>query len=79
MFGAVRDAHLVHHTGHPLAAHAGRDIVIQERKLDVFFNRQLINQVERLEDETDVLLADIAEFGLRLSRNIRFHENIVAA
>src|SRR6185437_7249794 len=38
-------------------------LAIGERQLDVFVHREITNQVEALEDETDLLVADACAVG----------------
>jgi hypothetical protein len=37
--------------------------VVEERELDIFLHRKLVDQVEALEDEADVALARLGELG----------------
>ena len=51
--------------------------MIQECKLDVFGNIEFVNQVEALEDEADVLLANVASLRFRVARHILVEEEKV--
>ncbi len=64
MLGAVGDADPVHHRIDARAPIRGRHIVIKQRQLDILAHRQLVDQVEALEDEADVALAEVGELGL---------------
>ncbi len=75
---SVRDAHTIHGFGDTLLAFAGRHVVIEQRQLDVLGDGQLVDQVEVLEDEADVLLADLAALLLRISSDILVKEEVIA-
>ena len=64
MLGAMGDADLVEHPVDARLALAGRDVVIEQGKLDIFADRQFVDQVEALEDEADVALAGVRKLGL---------------
>ncbi len=59
MTGAVGDAHAVHYLGDAPFTLTGRHVVVEQRELDVFCNVQLVDQVKALENEADILLADV--------------------
>ena len=57
---------LVEHRVDPRAC--ARDagmIVVEQRKLDILADGQLVDQIEALEDEADVALAGVGELRLR--------------
>src|SRR5262245_19647652 len=55
---AVAHPHALERIGHALLTLGSRHAAVRERKLDVFVDRQIANQVERLEDESDLAIAD---------------------
>ena len=48
---------------HPLLALGRRHPAIGERKLDVLVHRQIADQIERLENESDLAIADARALG----------------
>ena len=58
VFRAVRHAHALEGVGHTLAAFGRPHPAVGERQLDVLEHRQVANQVEALEDESDLAIAD---------------------
>jgi hypothetical protein len=68
--GAVANAHLVHGFSHPRLALGGRDAVVQQRQFDVLCHRQFFDEVEALEDEADVLLAQSRQPGFAGPRDL---------
>ena len=56
---AVLDGHARHDVFHALAALGGGDVHVAQRQLDVFKHVQLVDEVEALEHEADVALAEL--------------------
>jgi hypothetical protein len=42
----------------------GGDIVVEQSELDILADGELVDQIEALEDEADILLADLGELRL---------------
>ena len=61
---AVRHPHAFERFHHPfLALRRRHSLPVGKRQLDVFVHRQIANQVETLEDETNLLIADARALG----------------
>ena len=58
VLGPVGDGHSLHHGRDPLLALRGADVQVAQRQLNVFIYVQFVNQVETLEHEADVTLAE---------------------
>ena len=61
MSGPVRNADPIHDGCDPMLALACRHIVVQQRKLDIFGDREFVDQVEALKDESDIVLTQMRE------------------
>ncbi len=59
VLGAVGDGHPLHHGRNPLFALCGADVQVAQRQLYVFIDVQLVDEVEALEHEADVALAEL--------------------
>ena len=59
VLGAVGDGHSLHHGRDPLLALRGADVQVAQRQLYVFIDVQLVDEVEALEHEADVALAEL--------------------
>ena len=79
VLGAVRHAHAIHHLGNLLLALAGGHLVVEQGQLDVLGHRQFVDQVEALENEADVLLADRTEALLGVTGNVFVEKPVIAA
>ena len=79
MPGAVAEADPVEHGQGAIPAVGARDPLIEERDLDVLRDRELGDQVERLEDESDPPAADAAERAVLEIRDLLAVEPVVAA
>ena len=61
---AMRHADAFQRLHHPrLAIRRWHPLPIGQRQFDVLINRQIANQIETLEDETDLLIANARSFG----------------
>src|SRR5687767_13691813 len=58
VIAAVADVHAFEHGVDLRLTLTRRGFRVDERQLDVFVNRELVDEVEALEDEADVALAD---------------------
>ena len=61
------DAHLVHHLVDPGAPLARGDVVVEQRKLDILADGELVDEIEGLEDEADVPLAEVGESSMPIT------------
>ncbi len=59
VLGAVGDGHPLHHRRDPLLALRGTDVQVTQRQFDVLIDVQLVDEVEALEYEADVALAEL--------------------
>ena len=75
----MRDSDLVEHAIDALFAVGSGVIVVEQRELDVLAHSQLVDQIEALEDESDVGLARFCELGLAQTRNLLPVEIVGAA
>ena len=78
MFGAMGNSHAFHDVRDTLPAFLRRHLVIEQRQLDVLGHAELVDEIEALEDETDVLLAYDAALRLGVLRDILVKEEVVA-
>ena len=58
VFGAVRDVHAVQNFGHAASALRSLHAQIDERQLDILEDVKFVDEVERLEYEADIALAE---------------------
>ena len=79
MPGAVIESDQFQDLAHTGAPAAFRHVEVQQRHLHVFSDAQLINEIEALEDETDIALAQVGKARFRIARHIFVHEVVVAA
>ena len=63
MIGPVGDFHSLHYRLRTLAAFCRRNLVVDESKLYILANRQLVNEIEVLKDESDVVPANVSEWA----------------
>src|SRR5579884_2458448 len=70
MLCSMGNPHLVEHALDSRLALRGGEIVVEERKLDILANRQLVDQIEALEYESDVALSRFGELRLSQTRNL---------
>jgi hypothetical protein len=61
------------------AALGGGDVVVEQGELDILAHRQLVDQIEALEDEADILLADVGELRLGKPGHLDPVEDVGAA
>ncbi len=66
----MRDVHLLEHRLDLGAALVGSHFGVHQRQLDVLIHGELVDQVEALEHETDMRLANRGAFALRIGGNI---------
>jgi hypothetical protein len=59
----VADADLVHHLVGAAAALGRGHLVVQQGELDILPNRQFVDQIEALEDEADIGLANLGQLA----------------
>ena len=78
VIAAMRNVHSLQNCLHPLLPFLRRYVLIQQRQHDVFRYGQFIDQVEALEDETNVVLADVRQPAFRVSCNIFLQKRIAA-
>ena len=64
VLGAVGDGHPLHHRRDPLLALRRADVQVAQRQLDVLIDVQLVDEVEALEHEADVALAELGALPL---------------
>ena len=64
MITTVHDLHFIQNDLYPLLALRSFNAQVDQRKFDVLKNGELIDQVETLEYESDVTLAQIGPFAL---------------
>src|ERR1700740_2788157 len=79
MLRAVRDADLVEHALDARPALARREIVVEERELDILAHRELVDQVGALENEANVGLARVGELRLAEARDLVTVEDVRTA
>ncbi len=79
MARAMGDADLVHHLVDTALALGGGDVVVEQGQLDILAHRQLVDQVEALEDEADVGLAHVGELALREAGDLLSVEQVRTA
>ncbi len=70
MFFAVRHANAFQRMFSFLFPLGRAHVAIGEREFDVFIDREIADQIERLKDETDFAVADARAFGGRDLRDI---------
>ena len=58
MLGAVADGHALHYLGNLGLAFAGADVQVAERQFDILIDIEFVDEVETLEHESDVTLAE---------------------
>src|ERR1700751_2530326 len=78
MLHTVRHPDALEHFLHALLALRRRQAAIRERQLDVLENREIADQIERLENETDFAIADARAIGERKIRHRLFVDPVVA-
>ena len=64
VLGAVGDGHPLHHGRDPLLALGSTDFHVLERQFDVLIDVELVDEVEALEHEADVALAEFGALAL---------------
>ena len=78
MFGAVRDIHAAQDFIHAAPALGSLDAHVDQRQLDILEDIQLVDQVERLEDEADVALAELRAVFLSETAHLVVQQHIAA-
>src|SRR6266481_6755449 len=78
MLHAVRHSNALEHFLHALLALRRRHASIRERQLDVLENREIADQVQRLENETDFAIANAGAIGERKIRHRILVDPVVA-
>src|SRR6266404_3625144 len=64
MLGTVHEAQQLEHLTHPFATPVRLDLQITQRQLHVLVDREMVYEIEALEDEADVSLADLGKTRL---------------
>src|SRR4029079_10077232 len=72
--GAMRNSHLFHNLCDALPARGTWHVVVKQCHFDVLLHCQLFDQIERLEDEADVALADFTELTFGVMRHVLAQE-----
>ena len=75
---AVAHAHALERIGDALLALGRRHAAVRERQLDVLVDREIADQVERLEDEADLAVADAGALRRRELRDRLAGERVLA-
>src|SRR3954466_4247564 len=79
MFGPMAHADALERFVNELFAFARAHPTVGQRQLDVFVNGEVADQVEALEDEPDLAVADAGAFRERKVRHLRAFEGIAPA
>ena len=78
MVFAVPDVHTGHDGFHTLLALGSRDVHVTQWQLDVLIDIQLVDEVEALEDEADVALAELGAVFLLEVADLMTEEFVLA-
>ena len=63
----------------PGAPLRGGDVVVEQGELDILAHAKLVDEIEALEDEADVALAEVGELGLGQAGDLGAVEDVGAA
>jgi uncharacterized protein YbbC (DUF1343 family) len=74
----VADVHALEHAVDLAFALTRGDARVQQRQLDVFADRELVDEIEALEDEADVLLAELCAPAFGIAGDILAEEAVAA-
>ena len=78
VLGPMGDGHPLHHGGDPLLALRRADVQVAQRQFDVLIDVQFVDEVEALEHEADVALAELGALLLLQAANL-LSEQLIGA
>src|SRR5690242_18702040 len=76
MLGAMRNSDLVEHALDAALPLRRWDVVIEQSEFDILADRELVDQIEALEDEADVVLARLGKRDFGEARDLLAVEHV---